>query len=353
MRIFSRSSRLVWGCLLLSIPFGRAMADEYADNLAKWNAMRPAHYQYRYTPGCFCSLRRWQIEAKAGTVVAADKLIGDGVTTPSDLREFGMDSLFRLIKRVQGEKPYKLTVTYDREFGFPDRIYVDPNQNVSDEEYSIYIDNFKVLVPGLTVSPDTVYGPTMGVPAEKTVLVFANTGDSTLYFNSIEMSLSPTDTFALGSVTMRIHRKASGNGGSGAYYYFTARSRPDTVAALGGVPLPPGDSVVFDEFIPGLCDCLRKAGAAIGSGKPFSALFRFNLSRDKSGGAGGLRAYAWFRGLYDITTSIEPGRGRLRGPATGRSGHPAGIFPAKGRFYGLDGRPPRNDRIPASRTGSP
>ncbi len=80
MPAFPRSPQLIWSCLFLAIPIGRALADEYADNLAKWTAMRPAHYQYRYTPECYCPPTRWQIEAKAGTVVAAEKLLGDGST---------------------------------------------------------------------------------------------------------------------------------------------------------------------------------------------------------------------------------------------------------------------------------
>lgn len=354
MPAFSQSRRLIWGCFLLTIPAGRVLADEYADNLAKWNAMRPAHYQYRYTPGCYCTLTRWQIEAKAGTVVAADKLIGDGTANPPDLRMFAIDSLFRMIKRLQGEKPYKLVVNYDREFGFPSVISVDPKQNVADDEYSIAIDQFKLIIPGLALSHDTVYASsTPGIPAGKKSLTLANTGDSALYLNGIEMSLSPADTFYLGSVSLRIHRKAPGNGTPGAYYSFTGKSRPDTIAAAGGVPLAPGDSIVFDEFLVGSCACLKKAGTVIASGQPFNALLRFDLSRDPSGGAGGFRAYAWFQGLYDITTAIEPGRDRLRERVTERSGHPAGTFPAKGRYYGADGRPPRADRIPAPRTPAP
>lgn len=348
MPAFSRSLHLIWGCLWLSIPIGRVLADEYADNLAKWNAIRPAHYQYRYTPGCFCSLTRWQVEAKAGMVVAADKLFGGGTTNPPDLRMFAFDSLFRMIKQLQGEKPYKLAVNYDHEFGFPSGISVDPKQNVSDDEYSISIDQFKVIIPGLTLSRDTVYALTMGdVPGEKKSLALANTGDSALYLNSIEMSLSPTDSFPQSSVALRIHRKPSGNAPEGDSYLRSGMWGSDTIAELGGLLLPPGDTIVFDAFEVDPCFCLLKAGAVISPGLPFTSLLRFNLSHDKSGGASGIRAYAWFRGRYDVTASIESGRIRLRDPAAARSGHHAGVYPAKGRYYGLDGRPPRVDRIPA------
>jgi hypothetical protein len=354
MRMFPLSSHPIWAWLLLSIPIVRAVADDYSDNLAKWNAMRPSHYQYRYTPGCYCPLARWQVEAKAGTVIAADKLIGDGISTPSDLRMFGMDSLFRFIKRTREENPYKLTVTYNREFGYPDWIYVDPKLSVADDEHSIAIDQFKVMIPGLTVSPDTVYESSMAeIPAGKKVLALANTGDSALYLNSVEVSFSPTDTFALGTVSLQIHRKSSANGGRGEYYSFTGMSRPDTLAALGGILLPPGDSAVFDEFLVGTCACLRKTGAVIGSGKLFNALLRFNLSRDESGGAGGLRAYAWFQGLYDATTSIGSGPGRPRESSAAQPALPSGSYPARGRYYGLDGKPRKTVGIPAMRIRKP
>ncbi len=194
------------------------------------------------------------------------------------------------------------------------------------------------------------------IPPGKKTLALANTGDSALYLNSIEMSSSPGDTFPGGDLALRFRHEATGGSAAGISYLGRGKGPADTITGLGGILVPPGDSLVLDDFQVDPCFCLLKTSANIASGDRFTLLLRFNFSRAKPvgpGGPGEIRTYAWFQGKYGVTAALKPGRKGVREPAAAKSGQPRGTYMAKGRYIGLDGRPPRIDRIPASRVHSP
>jgi len=40
------------------------------------------------------------------------------------------------------KRPYRVEIEYDYELGYPTRVYIDPKQNVADEEYGFEVQGF-------------------------------------------------------------------------------------------------------------------------------------------------------------------------------------------------------------------
>ena len=141
------SARLILGMALLVTGFssGLSRADALSDNLAKWESMRPAHYQYKRSRGCYCQPKTYLVEAEGEKVTKAEFIPATTDFSPESLQSLSIDSLFGQIKHYQSTNPYKLEVTYDSGFGFPKQVYLDNRQNVADDELTLSIFEFKIL----------------------------------------------------------------------------------------------------------------------------------------------------------------------------------------------------------------
>ena len=120
-------------------------ADALSENLAKWKTMRPSHFQYRYGESCYCPSAIWLVEAEGETVTKAEPVIFSSRPPTPKLSAFSIDSLFSRVKQLQASAPDSLEVKYDSVYGFPASIVVDPKRNISDDERSVGIVEFKVL----------------------------------------------------------------------------------------------------------------------------------------------------------------------------------------------------------------
>jgi hypothetical protein len=324
--------------LLGGIGLESARADAFSDNLAKWQRMRPAHYQYENGHACYCQPVNYLVEAE-GTVVTQAKLIpvfgGLPSGTPS-LQSHSIDSAFARLKVMREGKPFRLDVTYDREFGFPSSIHVDYNQGVADDEASYAIGHFKVFPPGLVLANDTVFPASIAnLPDERHLLRFTNSGDSTLYLNSVELSVDPTDTLSQRSVGVMFTipsapqlRPVLVNG------YF----RTDTVAAVNDVSIAPGKDLVLSDFKLDLCFCLLKTGTKISEGDTLTLMLRLDFSRGEPAVRGDVRAYAYVRGLYRFTSEIARAPEPLKARRETYAGWRGGLWLGRDGVFALTGR---------------
>jgi hypothetical protein len=292
--------------MLAGIGLESAHGDALSDNLAKWQRMRPAHYQFQSGKSCFCQPATYLVEAE-GAVVTQAKLVfySDPPQNPT-LQSHSIDSAFARLKGLQDGNPYRLEVTYDREFGFPSRVYVDHIQNGADDEVSYAISHFKVFPPGLTLANDTVFTADMaGLPDERRRLRLTNSGDSTLYLNRVELSVAPTDTFSQQGVAVRFVVASPISS--------TPPIRPelrygipmtDTIEAVSNVSIAPGNDLVLIDFQIDPCFCLLKSGTKIKEGDTLTLMLRLDFSRGAPAERGDVRAYAYVRGIYRFTTAI-------------------------------------------------
>ncbi|MEO6097345.1 MAG: DUF6174 domain-containing protein [Fibrobacteria bacterium] len=315
-------------------------ADEYTDNLAKWNSMRPAFYQYEHSMSCYCQPERWLVQAKGRTVTSAVRLSVDffPASNPFDTSKFSIDSLFGRIKTYQALNPYRLNVVYDPEFGYPRSIFIDGADMIADDELSIGVDMFKVIVPGLRLSADTVYGATMSaIPDERKSLRITNTGDSAFYLNSIELSVPNGYTFANVGIALRIDISVTPSATQNAPIFLrSGRFAFDTVQALANAMVPPGGEVSLRNIATDPCFCLVKTGAEIRDGDSVTLTLRLNFSRSVSDTRKDMRLYAYVKAKYGSTSSIR-GRTRAGRHPTAEPGTARGFFRIGNRSYTLDG----------------
>jgi hypothetical protein len=138
---------------------GLSRADDFSDNLAKWQAKRPAHYEYQYARACFCQSPTWLVEAEGGTVVKAEIIDTSSVSSfPTESPDnLAIDSVFAWLKAARERNSFEVKVKYDPDFGYPISAYVDRSDLVSDEELTILISGFKVIPVGLVHGDEAIH----------------------------------------------------------------------------------------------------------------------------------------------------------------------------------------------------
>lgn len=82
---------------------------------------------------CFCtpeSLGPFGVRVENGRVAFA---VADGQTVPTD-RVLSIEDLFDLLETAYREEAHLVAVEYDPVFGFPSEVYIDYDENMSNEE---------------------------------------------------------------------------------------------------------------------------------------------------------------------------------------------------------------------------
>lgn len=116
---------------------------------AKWLAKAPSSYSYTVARWCEC-LDEWigpvEIVVR-NRVVESRTYVRTGVpVAPTKYwdRFAVVDTLFARIFQAQSGKPDRISVSYDPEYGFPTRVFVDQFDQYADDEYTLAASNFRV-----------------------------------------------------------------------------------------------------------------------------------------------------------------------------------------------------------------
>ena len=128
---------------------------QFERSRAKWNAANITHYQFNLSISCFCPYSEdmpLAIEVDNGKVVSMTKPDGSSLDSDSPLYSDAesyntIDQAFSSLELLLNGDADKVEVTYDPAYGFPTSIDVDMILNAVDDEFSIYISDFKVLNP--------------------------------------------------------------------------------------------------------------------------------------------------------------------------------------------------------------
>jgi hypothetical protein len=122
-----------------------SLRDELASAEAKWQANKPASYEFTIEVRCFCAL--------AATPPTFRVL--NGVPSPLgrlEARErwtYGyydtIDELFAVLQRTISRGAFKAVVQYDKDFGYPMSADLDPVQYTADDELFFRVTAFKPI----------------------------------------------------------------------------------------------------------------------------------------------------------------------------------------------------------------
>ena len=114
----------------------------------KWLDQNISHYRFTLSVGCFCAFTTIMpvtIEVDHGKVVSMTDKHGDSAAKYQDsLGQYAtIDKLFDVIDAAAGAS--MLQVNYNPQFGYPDGIRIDYNQQVSDDQISFTVSDFEIL----------------------------------------------------------------------------------------------------------------------------------------------------------------------------------------------------------------
>lgn len=115
------------------------------NNTALWNDSGITSYQYTYRRLCFC------LPQEDIVVVVVSAAVTEAYYTPSgtvlaneDLESlFTIEELFDLIQEAIDSKVARLDVVYNKDYGYPEDIYIDWDEHMADEEIRYVVLDFQ------------------------------------------------------------------------------------------------------------------------------------------------------------------------------------------------------------------
>jgi hypothetical protein len=108
---------------------------------ARWEATRPANYQYAVERLCFCypvGAARVTVEWDEVTSVVFLEEAPEGFEPSADLYP-SVDGLFDILEDAVESGAHSISVTYDPETGVPVEFFIDYSENIADEELGMRV----------------------------------------------------------------------------------------------------------------------------------------------------------------------------------------------------------------------
>lgn len=130
------------GCSVFTDP-----DDDLATDLQRaefrWQQAGVQDYQVVVQNLCFCGYTRpVRLTVRQGTVVSrVDAETGEVAPSYANARD--IPELFDLVREAIERDAYKMTVTYDPQYGFPRQINIDYIGNAVDDELSVTVSEFQ------------------------------------------------------------------------------------------------------------------------------------------------------------------------------------------------------------------
>ena len=112
-------------------------------NREKWHQRGPADYAFEFHRSCFCldtATFPVRITVRQGAVTEVVWIPGgEPIDAANVARFFNMtlDSLFGVVERAIAVGADRLSVDYDREYGYPTRVTIDYDTRTADEELAL------------------------------------------------------------------------------------------------------------------------------------------------------------------------------------------------------------------------
>jgi hypothetical protein len=122
---------------------------------AKWSASKPATYEFTLQIICFCGPAPpgsepivFRVNNGVGVLLTGARTALLRTRSLADLDKYStVEKQFAFIRASLRERPYRAEIEYDPVLGYPRRMYIDPEQQIADEEYGFAIAAFAVLPP--------------------------------------------------------------------------------------------------------------------------------------------------------------------------------------------------------------
>ena len=115
---------------------------------ATWSALSLRDYDLTIHKACECPPPAGtpvRVNVRDGEIIAAQIAEGPAADKPVDLRDMPgtVPSLFATVREAIEDDPDTLDVTYDSDYGFPRKIYIDRRKAYKDDEISYTVISFR------------------------------------------------------------------------------------------------------------------------------------------------------------------------------------------------------------------
>jgi len=132
---------------------------------ALWDKSGIQSYTFVMERTCFCPIEEnTQVKVAQHTLVEAKYIPSNRPYNKEQLSYLKtINQYFNLIQEAIDNKVYKLTVTYDKTYGYPSYIYIDTDKQMVDEEISYTLTHFNQTVDEEPIAVCTQeYAPVCG-----------------------------------------------------------------------------------------------------------------------------------------------------------------------------------------------
>jgi hypothetical protein len=123
---------------------------ELQANKGKWEAAAISSYELDMRLACFClkrDMRPIHVLVRGSETTFTYKDDDSRVTDAAldSLLIGAVPKMFNDIKLVIDKDPVDLRVVYNEEYGYPERIIVDPGSSISDDEFGLRVSDFEII----------------------------------------------------------------------------------------------------------------------------------------------------------------------------------------------------------------
>ncbi len=124
-------------------PTGNQDQDTLNNNRILWKNANLSNYTYTYKRVCFCPQEEdIAVTVQYGNVTAASYSPSHKPVLPERLDDiFTVEELFQVIQKAITDEVAQLDVTYNSELGYPERIFIDVDKRMTDEEMTHLVSN--------------------------------------------------------------------------------------------------------------------------------------------------------------------------------------------------------------------
>lgn len=122
---------------------GNPDQDALNKNRALWKKAHLSTYTYTYKRMCFCPPEEdILVKVQYGNVVAASYSPSNNPVMPERLDALmTVEELFQVIQKAITDQVARLDVTYNPSLGYPERIFIDVDERMADEEMTHLVGN--------------------------------------------------------------------------------------------------------------------------------------------------------------------------------------------------------------------
>jgi hypothetical protein len=123
-------------------------AKEISEARLKWNKQGYDSYTFNYNRSCFCPWASvtFNVKVISDKITYLADLAGNVIVDSTEFQYFyTIDRLFDLLEEADKQNAAQLDYSFNKDFGYPEHIYVDYSEQIADDESSFTIDSLKVL----------------------------------------------------------------------------------------------------------------------------------------------------------------------------------------------------------------